>query len=80
MNHCVTGWHYFSNPRMFPEYGKQKAGSGENPAADTSNGAEKSWRIVEVTDRWSFLSGKSHPVADFCCTPVSRAGCRGKAP
>ena len=24
MNHCVTGWHYFSNPRMFPEYGRQK--------------------------------------------------------
>ncbi len=24
MNHCVTGWHHFSNPRMFPEYGRQK--------------------------------------------------------
>ena len=22
MNQCVTGWNYFSNPRMFPQYGK----------------------------------------------------------
>jgi predicted P-loop ATPase len=24
MNQCVTGWRYFSNPRIFPEYGRQK--------------------------------------------------------
>ena len=41
MNHCVTGWHYFSNPRMFPEYGRQKGWEREAPATDTSNGAEK---------------------------------------
>ena len=24
MNQCVTGWNYFSNPRMFAGYGRQK--------------------------------------------------------
>ena len=24
MNHCITGWRYFSNPRIFEEYGRQK--------------------------------------------------------
>jgi predicted P-loop ATPase len=24
MNQCVTGWRYFSNPRIFPKYGRQK--------------------------------------------------------
>ena len=32
MNHCVTGWHYFSNPRMFPEYGRQKGWERKTPA------------------------------------------------
>ena len=52
MNHCVTGWHYFSNPRMFPEYGRQKGWERENPATDTSNGAEKIPEgFVEVTEQ-----------------------------
>ena len=40
MNHCVTGWNYFSNPRVFPEYGRQKGWEREK-ATDTGNGAEK---------------------------------------
>ena len=52
MNHCVTGWHYFSNPRMFPEYGRQKGWERENPATDTSNGAGKILEgFVEVTEQ-----------------------------
>ena len=52
MNHCVTGWHYFSNPRMFPEYGRQKGWERETPATDSSNGAEKIPEgFVEVTEQ-----------------------------
>ena len=52
MNHCVTGWHYFSNPRMFPEYGRQKGWERDNSATDTSNGAEKIPEgFVEVTEQ-----------------------------
>ena len=52
MNHCVTGWHYFSNPRMFPEYGRQKGWEREAPATDTSNGAGKILEgFVEVTEQ-----------------------------
>ena len=56
MNHCVTGWHYFSNPRMFPEYGRQKGWERENPATDTSNGAGKILEgFVEVTEQMELL-------------------------
>ena len=45
MNQCVTGWKYFSNPRMFAGYGKQKGWERENartePATDSGNGTEK---------------------------------------
>ena len=52
MNHCVTGWHYFSNPRMFPEYGRQKGWERDNPATDTVGGAEKiPDGFVEVTEQ-----------------------------
>ena len=52
MNHCVTGWHYFSNPRMFPEYGRQKGWERETPATDTVGGAEKIPEgFVEVTEQ-----------------------------
>ena len=52
MNHCITGWHYFSNPRMFPEYGRQKGWEREAPATETSNGAEKIPEgFVEVTEQ-----------------------------
>ena len=52
MNHCVTGWHYFSNPRMFPEYGRQKGWERETKATGTSNRAEKIPEgFVEVTEQ-----------------------------
>ena len=41
MNQCVTGWNYFSNPRMFPEYGRQKGWERAAPATDSGNGDEK---------------------------------------
>ena len=37
MNHCITGWRYFPNPRMFSEYGRQKGWERENPATDSGN-------------------------------------------
>ena len=52
MNQCVTGWKYFSNPRMFPEYGRQKGWEREQPATDTSNRAEKTPEgFVPVTEQ-----------------------------
>jgi hypothetical protein len=41
MNQCVTGWNYFSNPRMFAGYGRQKGWEREQSATDTGNGAGK---------------------------------------
>ena len=41
MNQCVTGWKYFSNPRMFTGYGRQKGWEREKPATDTCNGSGK---------------------------------------
>ena len=52
MNHCVTGWHYFSNPRMFPEYGRQKGWERETKATDSGNPSEKTMDgFVEVTEQ-----------------------------
>ena len=41
MNQCVTGWKYFSNPRMFAGYGRQKGWEREQAATDSGNGTEK---------------------------------------
>ena len=41
MNQCVTGWSYFSNPRMFPQYGRQKGWERENATTDTGNEDKK---------------------------------------
>ena len=41
MNQCVTGWSYFSNPRMFPQYGRQKGWEREKATTDTGNEDEK---------------------------------------
>ena len=41
MNQCVTGWSYFSNPRMFPQYGRQKGWERANATTDTGNEDEK---------------------------------------
>ena len=42
MNQCITDWNYFSNPRMFAGYGRQKGWEREQPTTDTDNGSEKS--------------------------------------
>ena len=41
MNQCVTGWKYFSNPRSFEGYGRQKGWERESPATGFDNGPEK---------------------------------------
>ena len=52
MNQCVTGWKYFSNPRMFGNYGRQKGWEREHPATDTDNERKKSFDgFVEVTEQ-----------------------------
>lgn len=52
MNQCVTGWKYFSNPRMFTEYGRQKGWEREGTATgDHSQGDHPSDGFVEVTEQ-----------------------------
>ena len=41
MNQCVTGWRYFSNPRNFAGYGRQKGWERESLITDASNGGGK---------------------------------------
>ena len=45
MNHGITGWKYFSNPRIFEGYGRQKGWERETPATKTPDG------FVEVTEQ-----------------------------
>ena len=52
MNQCVTGWTYFSNPRSFAGYGRQKG--WERAKAATSRGnhsAEIPDGFVEITEQ-----------------------------
>ena len=52
MNHGITGWKYFSNPRIFEGYGRQKGWEREAPATDADNGREKTPDgFVEVTEQ-----------------------------
>ena len=44
MNQCVTGWTYFSNPRSFAGYGRQKGWKREKAATGSGNQA------VEIPD------------------------------
>ena len=37
MNQCVSGWRYFSNPRMFAGFGRQKGWEREKAATDSDN-------------------------------------------
>ena len=41
MNQCVTGWTYFSNPRSFAGYGRQKGWERERAATGSGNSAAK---------------------------------------
>ena len=52
MNHCITGWRYFSNPRIFEGYGRQKGWEREATATGFDNGREKTPDgFVEVTEQ-----------------------------
>ena len=52
MNHGITGWKYFSNPRIFEGYGRQKGWEREAPATGADNGREKMPDgFVEVTEQ-----------------------------
>ncbi len=52
MNHGITGWKYFSNPRIFEGYGRQKGWEREAPATGADNGCEKTPDgFVEVTEQ-----------------------------
>lgn len=52
MNQCVTDWKYFSNPRIFAGYGRQKGWERESPETDTGNGEEKTPDVfIPVTEQ-----------------------------
>ena len=52
MNQCVTGWPYFSNPRSFAGYGRQKGWERERDATDSGNhAAEIPDGFVEITEQ-----------------------------
>jgi hypothetical protein len=77
MNQCATGWNYFSNPRMFAGYGRQKGWEREQPAT----GREKPRRDSrQCRSRWSFPSEKIRQMTarcTLCCYPRCRPSLSG---
>ena len=52
MNQCVTGWTYFSNPRSFAGYGRQKGWKREKAATGSGNqAAEIPDGFLEITEQ-----------------------------
>ena len=52
MNQCVTGWTYFSNPRSFAGYGRQKGWERKRAATGSGNSATKiPDGFVEITEQ-----------------------------
>ena len=52
MNQCITGWRYFSNPRMFAGFGRQKGWEREKTATDNGNPSDKiPDGFVEITEQ-----------------------------
>ncbi|MFR3995901.1 MAG: VapE domain-containing protein [Oscillospiraceae bacterium] len=52
MNQCVTDWTYFSNPRSFAGYGRQKGWERERAATGSGNSAAKiPDGFVEITEQ-----------------------------
>ena len=52
MNQCVTGWTYFSNPRSFAGYGRQKGWEREKAATGSGNqAAEIPDGFLEITEQ-----------------------------
>ena len=71
MNQCVTGWKYFSNPRMFAGYGRQKGWEREHPATGLKKPLTDS---SQCRNRWSFHSEKILSRTAHCtlrCYPVA---------
>ena len=52
MNQCVTGWTYFSNPRSFAGYGRQKGWERERAATGSGN------RTSEIPDGFVEITGQ----------------------
>ena len=75
MNQCVTGWNYFSNPRMFPQYGRQRAGNGKMRQRTPATRTRKSpTALCRSQNRWRFHSEKSGKITARCiprCYPVA---------
>ena len=71
MNHCVTGWHYFSNPRMFRNTAGRRAGNVKPRQRIPATEPKKSRRICggHRADGASFL--KIPPRCRLYCTPVA---------
>ena len=52
MNQCISGWRYFPNPRMFSEYGRQRAGSVKTRQRTPATRLKKTMDgFVEVTEQ-----------------------------
>ena len=85
MNHGITGWKYFSNPRIFEGYGRQKGWERETPATGADNRREKNaGRICgsHGADGASLLKKSGENTAG-CRPPLlsrCRAGCQKKSP
>lgn len=72
MNHCITGWRYFPNPRIFDGYGRQKGWEREAPATEREKlQANSRTASSRSRGRWSFPSKKSAPLP-ISCYPVVR--------
>ncbi len=82
MNHCITGWKYFSNPRIFEGYGRQK-GWERKPRQRTLTTDVKKRRtdLWKSRNRWSFPSENpgNHSRLPTPLLSRCRAGCREKA-
>ena len=74
MNHCITGWKYFTNPRIFEGYGRQKGWERDVPATEYGNGGQKPRNKPRTAssrsrNRWSFPS-ENPPRCRLRCYPV----------
>ena len=79
MNQCITGWNYFSNPRMFAEYGRQKGWEREIPQRTPTTRPKNLWTVLwRSQSRWSFHSENDSPLPTSLLSRC-RAGCRGKS-
>ena len=75
MNHCITGWKYFSNPRIFEGYGRQKGWERKPRQRALTTGVKKRRTdLWKSRSRWNFPSEKSGKITAGCrprCYPVA---------